>query len=121
MAFKRYTDTGSRSGTPKISIWTRGQIGFNNAAMKEHDVVSRKYAIVFFDKEDNRIGITLTDDNKEVGICKLVHRKGGGISFSATSFLKTYKVDYSKTKQYDFEYDRENKMFIISLDQPTEK
>lgn len=119
MGFVKYTKTGSRLGLPKISIWTRGQIGFNNAAMAEHGVTSYKYAVVYYDEDENRIGITLTDDDKEEGISKLVHRKGGGVSFSAMSFLKSYKIDYTKTKRYDFEYDNENKMFIINLKQET--
>lgn len=119
MGFVKYTKTGSRLGLPKISIWTRGQIGFNNAAMAEYGVTSYKYAVVYYDEDENRIGITLTDDDKEEGISKLVHRKGGGVSFSAMSFLKSYKIDYTKTKRYDFEYDNENKMFIINLKQET--
>jgi hypothetical protein len=121
MGFVKYTNTGGRIGKPTISIWTRGQIGFSNAAIIEYDLKSYKYAVVYYNDEEKKIGITLTNNDKEDGINKLIHRKGGGISFSAMSFLKTYKVDFSKTKQYDFEYDKENKMFIISLDRDEEQ
>ncbi|NDY74569.1 hypothetical protein DO021_22145 [Desulfobacter hydrogenophilus] len=115
MAFEKFTKTGTRPGVPKISIWTRGQIGFNNTAMLKHKVSDFKYSILFFDKDRNRIGIELTNDGKQDGVCKLIHRKGGGVSFSARAFLNTYKIDYSETKQYNFEYDEENKMFIVDL------
>ena len=117
MGFVKYIKTGSRVGKPKISIWTRGQIGFNQGAIVKYKIDSYKYAVIFFDQDTNRIGITLTNDDNEEGISKLVFRKAGGVSFSAMSFLKAYDVDYSKTKQYEFEYDEVNDMYIINLNQ----
>ena len=114
MGFVKYTKVGSRIGSPRISIWVSGQIGFNNAAILDHDIKSYKYALVYYDSDDDRMGITLTNNDEEDGITKLIHRKGGGISFSARAFLNTYKVDYRKTIQYKFEYDKENLMFIIN-------
>ncbi len=115
MGFERYTKAGSRIGKPQISIWTRGQIGFNQASILEYNIDTYKYAVAHFDKEGNRIGITLTNDETEEGINKLVYRKSGGVSFSAMSFLKTHKVDYSKTIKYDIEYNTDANMFIINL------
>ncbi len=120
MGFERYTKAGSRIGKPQISIWSRGQIGFNQASILKYNIVNYKYAVAHFDKEGNRIGITLTNDATEEGTNKLVYRKSGGVSFSAMSFLKTYKVDYSKTKKYDIEYNTDTNMFIINVNNPSE-
>jgi len=121
MGFVKYTKTRSRIGTPKISIWTRGQIGFNNAAIMEYDIKSYTYTTIYYNEDTGQIGIVLTNDKNEEGATKLIFRDAGGVSFSAVAFLKTYKVDYTETQQYDFEYDKGNKMFIISLDKDTGK
>ena len=38
MAFERFTKTGGRIGTPKASIWKRGQIGLNQGSVEQFDL-----------------------------------------------------------------------------------
>lgn len=116
MGFVKYENVGGRIGSPQISIWTRGQIGFNQAAILKYKIDNYKYAVLYYDKEGKRIGIRLTNNEEETAKIKLVFRKNGGVSFSAMSFLKTYEIDYEKkTQKYDFTYDAESDMFIVQL------
>ena len=118
MGFVKFTKTGSRLDTPKVSIWTRGQIGFNQGATLEFGLDSYKYAILYFDEDDNKIGIEFTNDKTSEGANKLVQRKNSGVSFSATAFLKTYKVDYSETKQYNVIHDEGSGLYVVDLNNP---
>ena len=118
MAFVKFIKTGSRIGSPRVSIWTRGQIGFNKGASLTYKIDSYEYAVLYYDEDTNRMGIQLTDDEKAEGISKLVHRKDGGLSFSAISFLRTFGIDFKITRQYDIEYDDGNDMYIIDLNNP---
>lgn len=118
MPFVKFTKVRSRIDTPKVSIWTRGQIGFNQGAVKEYDLEGYKYAVLYYDEDSQRIGIKFINDPKSEGVVKLVNRKSAGISFSATAFLKNYKIDYSETRQYTLIYDKENEMFIFDLRKP---
>jgi len=114
MAFERFTRTG-RGYKPKVSIWSRGQIGFNQGAVERFELKNYKYAILFIDAETSRIGIKFTNDENEEGITKLTKR-AGGISFSARAFLDFNDIDYSKTTRYNVDYDKEDELYIIQLD-----
>ena len=107
MAFVKFTKTRSRIDTPKVSIWTRGQMGFNQGAVNEYKLYSYKYAVLYYDEDSKRVGIELTNEKSAEGAIKLVSRKNAGSSFSARAFLKTYRIDYSETKQYKLAYDKD--------------
>lgn len=114
MAFIKHTNTRGRIGTPKISIWERGQLGFNQAAALKYDIASYKYAILYFDPDEQKIGIRLTNDGDEEGAIKLFIRKGSGASFSAVSFLRTYDIAFGKkTEKYNFEFMKDINMFVF--------
>lgn len=115
MAFIKFTKTRSRIDTPKASIWSRGQIGINHSAVVEYGIDSFRYAVLYYDEESNLIGIEFTENKNAEGAVKLVFRKSSGISFSARAFLKTFKIDYSETRRYEFEYDKANKLYVINL------
>jgi len=121
MPFEKFTNVRSRIDTPKVSIWTRGQIGFNQGASKEYNLDGYKFVVIYYDRETQRIGIELTNDAKCEGAVKIINRKNSGISFSATAFLKHYKIDYSETRKYGLYYDEKNKMFVVDLKKPLKK
>ena len=120
MAFEKFTKTGGRIGTPKASIWSRGQIGLNRGAIERFDLSKYKYVMLFFERDENKVGIKFTSDAKESDIMKVVHRKNGGLSFSGTAFLHYYGIDYSKTKKYDLEYDKVNDLYVFELNSNAE-
>lgn len=114
MAFERFTQTGQRF-KPKISIWGKGgQIGFNQGAINRYNLGSYQYAILFFDRENNKIGIKFTNDNKEEGVIKFKIRATGGV-IAGKAFMDCYGIDYSKTKNFDMIFDEENGLYVINL------
>lgn len=114
MAFERFTKTG-RGYTPKISIWTRGQIGFNQGAVERFKLRDFNYALLYFDKDEKKIGVQFTNDATEEGANKVVKGKTG-IFISAKAFLDYYDITHSKTKRYNVNYDTENGMYVLELD-----
>jgi hypothetical protein len=112
MAFERFTKTGGRGYIPKVSIWGKGQIGFNQGAVNKFNLNNFEYAVLFYDSENKKIGMKFTND-KENGIVKLVKRAGSGISMSAKAFLDFYGIDYSEKKRYTLSYDKENDLYIL--------
>ena len=115
MAFEKFIKTGGRIGTPKVSIWSRGQIGLNSCAIIRFGLDKYKYVILFYDKDDKKVGIKFINDNTEEGAAKIVFRKAGGLSFSGVAFLHYYGIDYSETRKYDLEYDKENDLYVFGL------
>ncbi len=113
MAFERFVRAG-RSYAPKVSIWTRGQIGFNRGAVKKMSMRDYKYAILFYDKENKRVGIKLTNNPSEEGATKISFGSTGAF-ISARAFLDYYDIPRGETKRYDIYYDDENDMWVFDL------
>ncbi len=114
MAYEKFTQTGQRFN-PKISIWEGGQIGFNQGAIKRFNLNKFRFAILFFDREKNRIGVKFTNDQKEEGAIPFNHRKTGGV-ISAKAFMDFFGIDYSKTrKNLDVFFDDEHGLYAINL------
>lgn len=115
MGFERFTRKRARTDAPKASIWSRGQIGFNYAAMDEYKLDKFKYAVLYYDKESNKIGIEFTNDNNTEGASKVIHRKGSGVSVSALAFLRHYKINFSATASHDLIHDDKSGFYVIDL------
>ena len=112
MSFEKFTKTG-RGYTPKASIWMRGQIGFNQGAVEKLGIKKRKYAVLYYDKEDKRIGFQFTDD-AESGATKIIKGKTGAF-ISAKAFLDYYDIEHSETRKYDISDDKEAGLYVIDL------
>ena len=113
MAFERFTKTG-RGYTPKVSIWQRGQIGFNRGAAEKFKLDDYQYAILYFDRDENKIGIKFTNNANEDGACKII-RGATGAFISAKPFLAYYDIPHEKTQKYDVAYNEKNDLYVISL------
>lgn len=112
MAFERFTKTG-RGYTPKVSIWTRGQIGFNQGAVEKYNLKDFNFVVLFYDRDERKIGVRFTNDSSEDGANKIIKGKTG-IFVSAKAFLDYYDITHVKTKRYDIAYDSENDLYIFS-------
>lgn len=113
MAFERFTLKG-RGFKPKASIWSKGQISFNQGAVRRYKIDQYEYAVLFFDPETSRIGIKLTNDENEEGVQKIGKRKSG-VMISAKSFLEHYAVDFSETRKYTLQKSDEEDFLLIVL------
>ena len=113
MAFERFTKTG-RTFVPKVSIWSRGQIGFSVGAVNRYKIDKYNYVVFLYDADSNKIGFEFTNNEKEPGAARLNHRKTG-ITVGAKSFLDYYAIDYKETRQYVLEHDEENNLYVIDL------
>jgi hypothetical protein len=118
MGFVKFVDTGARLGDPMVSIWSRGQIGFNQGAMQEFDINKYQYVVLYFDADTRRIGFELTNDKNVKGAIKLVFRENSGASFSAIPFLRINKIKYDATRKYALERDIDSNLLVVDLYSP---
>lgn len=116
MSFERFTKAG-KTFKPKVSIRKGGQMGFNNGARGKFKLDDYEYVILYFDKENSKVGIQLTNDNNENGVIKLYKRKLD-VAVSARSFLDYYSISYDKTIVYDPQWVEETKMIILDVKNP---
>lgn len=114
MPFEKFTETG-RSYQTKISIRGNGQIGFNLGSIQKFSVANHGYAVLYYDREQKRMGIQLTDDAREEGSKKLIVRRSSA-SIAAKAFLDYYEIEYGKkVRKFNAHYDANEKMIIVSL------
>ena len=111
MSFERFTRVG-RGYKAKVSITRSGLLGFNQGAVKHFELDKYDWAILYYDKDGGRIGIELTNDENEEGVCKL-RKRTSGADVSARSFFEYYRINYEKTSRHDAEWnDTENKIIM---------
>jgi len=115
MGFEKFTKTG-RGFRPKVSIWSRGQIGFNQGAVKYLDLEKFGYVVFYYDPGTKRVGLELTNDGNAEGANKIKIRQTGA-SVGAKAFLDYYQIDHQETKRYDLTHDRESNLYVIDLTQ----
>lgn len=113
MAFEKFTKTGGRF-RPKVSIWSRGQIGFNQGAIRYLGLEETSYIIFYYDPDTKRIGLEVTNDENAEGANKVKIRQTGA-SVGAKSFLDYYQIDYGKTRSYDVGVDKESGLNVVDL------
>ena len=115
MGFKKFTETG-RGFKPQASIWSRGQISFNQGAVKRYKIDAFKHAVMFYDPDNKLIGIELTNDDSAEGLHNIGKRKSG-VMISAKAFLDYNDVDLFKTRKFDLKKDNETGYLVIDLKQ----
>ena len=114
MAFERFV-MSERSFIPKVSIRSSGQIRFSSGAVTHYNMKKFDYVVFLYDRGERIIGLDFAQDKNARGVVKVNKRKTG-MRMGAKAFLDYYNIDYSETKQYTLEYDKENKIYIIDLD-----
>lgn len=116
MAFEKFVKTG-RGYAPKVSIWMGGQIGFNQGAVERFNIRSFQYAVLFYDKNERKIGFIFTNEAEE-GANKITKGKTGAF-VSAKTFLDYYGINHDKTERYSLYYDDKNELYVIDLKKRT--
>lgn len=114
MAWEKFIMT-RRSFNPRISIRGKSQIGFNTAAIEDFKLKDYKFAVLYYDKENKRIGIKLTNDKDEEGVRKLRVKEAAGASLPARTFIEYYKLGNFSGQRFNAEWDKQEKMIVATL------
>ncbi len=99
-----------------ITIHKYGVIGFSAQCSKTYSLQKYKYAILYYDPDCKRIGITFTNDETENGIKKMTVKGSNpchGSKISGLGLLNHYGIKAEKTKRYIPV--KEGNMLVISL------
>ncbi len=113
MAFEKYIKN-RRLGRPTASLWLRGQIGFNCAAVQQFHLADYQHAILLFEQETQRIGLDFTHETSTPGTIALTCGKTGAC-VSAKLFLQYHHIDYRETRKYPIDFDDAVGLYIIDL------
>jgi len=103
-------------GIPGITIRKNGSISFNEIAAKEFPIKDKRTVDLYFDKEEQTIGIRLIDSKTGVAAFTISREKGKTYAISCQSFLRQCGVDFTAgSKVYPATYDDSQEMIIAKL------
>ena len=114
MAFEKFTQIRSRGFSPAVSIWKGGQISFNQGAVRRFGLKEGFCVVLYFDPEQQKIGIRTTDNVDEDGAIKVSFRQTGAM-VSARAFLDFYNISREKTRRYKPGFDEENGLYTLDI------
>lgn len=116
MGFEKFTGHG-RGYRPTCSIRANGQVGFNRGSIHRYNL-HEGYAVLYYDRDQQLVGIQLGVDRNEEGAMRLVVKPNNAF-LSAKSFLDYYGIEYrAGTRVYEAEWDEEQLFVIVDLKNP---
>jgi hypothetical protein len=124
--FERFERVGGRYAA-KASIRSNGSIGLSQGAILKYKLNTGDwFAVLFYDKEKQVIGIKRTLDGHDSGATKIVTRSVPGLNgqpsytsfISAKSFFDFYGIQIPRvSRSYPLEWSNEHDMLLINLKQ----
>jgi len=113
MTWERFTAVG-RSFKTFLSIWKGGTLSLNAGAAELFGVDDYEFAVLYFNRKDNAIGIRLTNDGDEDGAVKL-HHGSTGATIRARSFIDFYGLQDCVSGKYPLRRDEQEQLLIATL------
>ena len=113
MAFKKYT--GGRTSSPTVTIRMSGEIAFNKGAAEQY-LDSQTHAVLYYDADEEKMGIELTTDETAEG-ARPIRQKDGlpGAVISAKVFFDAFKIPYQDEKRTYNSIDIQDEMLVLQL------
>jgi len=113
MAFVKFTETG-KSFTPKVSISNRGMIGFNQGAKNRFELDKYTVCILYYDKDEQKVGFEFSTDEQTEGAIRLRHREIGA-DIGAKSFLAYFDIVPEATMLYQAKAGEKPGWLVVDL------
>ena len=114
MGFEKVSGS-SRAGTnAKISLRKSGSIGINSVALEEYFDEDEEYAEVYYDEENNLLGLNGKEEETEESY-KITRSNSGG-TVAPSSFLKAEKLIPDITTQYEPKTKRHGSVEVVYAD-----
>lgn len=119
MTFEK-VESGGRGSTAqaKVSLRKSGSIGINNTALNEYFEDSDEYVELYFDAEENRLGIQGLSEETDDSFA--LSRSESGASVTPTSFLRSADLIPDVTTQYSPEIQKheDTELVVVDIDDP---
>lgn len=115
MGFQKFIKQ-TRVVAPKVSVWSKGQIGLNKALIDALDLKTNKYVELYYDPETRRVAFDFTAEKKDNSMTVGISQSGSGI-ISAKTFLDNFEILPEQTMAFELFNDPDSGMKVIYLDQ----
>jgi len=107
-------------GEPMATITKHRNINLNLAVMTNY-VKDNEYATLYFNREDELIGIQFSKKEKPEAYKIRKYRSGKFGNVTGMAFFKYYNITHKETKAYHVEWDEQEQMLILDLKEHVEE
>lgn len=101
MAFVKFTEVG-KSFMARVSISPRGMLNMTDGARRKYEVDKYDHCVLYYDAEEQVIGMEMTQDEHAEGAIKIRKRETGA-DLGIKSFLDYFDIVPAKTSMYEIE------------------
>jgi len=118
MGFEKFHKHSGRGGSnqPKISLRKSESIGINGVTIEQY-FDDYNGAILYYNDEENQIGIQPANKEDENAYTLQFNSESNGASLNAAGFLKQYQLVPSQTTQYDANWNEDQELVFIDLNE----
>jgi hypothetical protein len=118
MGFEIYGRQRTRNSTPSVTINTLGRFSISSSAtkiLKFHPTVEN--VLLMWDKAARQVAIkpVLKGDLRTYPLKTYGKKENSGAGFSAVSFLRYIKFDFSKTRTFPVEWNSKEAMLVFNV------
>lgn len=119
MPFEEYQKSRGRStsSAPLISLRKSGGIGINGATAIEY-FEGKEYAVLYFDEEENRVGIKPVSEEQSNAYKLQGTEESDSLSLNASGFMNEHQLTPEVTTRYNAQWHNEEELVYIDLDEP---
>jgi len=115
MGYELFTNKKASFKDPTVTILKSGGFFFNNSCYDKY-LSKANFINLLFDKEENRIGLHLSDKKENYSYPIRHSDKRAGFGISAKSFLKFFEIEYeAKSVTYNASWDESSKILEVDL------
>lgn len=101
MAFVKFTEV-NKSFVARVSISPRGMLNFTDGARKRYHLDDYDFCVLYYDNDDQIIGVELTRDEQAEGAIK-IRKRITGADLGIKNFLDYFGIVPKKTSMYEIE------------------
>lgn len=98
-----------------LTLGLSGILGISRGASERYRLENYKYAALYYDPDDQVIGIKPTNDKQAANCTLRTRRNGYGKEISCKLFLKHFNIARRDTHRYPLSWDEESEMLVATI------
>ncbi len=120
MAIIKFENIRSRTSSPSSSITSYGVIGFNGGAVKKYGIKNYTRCVLYFDPDEKKIYVELSNDENDRSTFPLRHRNPGA-DIGARGFFNHFENMPEDLTNYPIERGENENMLVIDMTKGTQR
>ena len=114
MAFVMFPNDGERSYSPRSALTKGGVISFNKSAVKRFGLTEYQYCLLYYDAEEQKIGIEFSKEATNKAMVRLRQRISGA-EINSKGFFSYFDILPKQLIVCDIETSEQENKLILNL------